>query len=83
MILDFSKYKMKAGYSSPEDIIIYPGLQIKVIRDDNMVSFYIPSGDEQYSTDVSLENNTEARKLMRDIDMFLQYRTNELPEYQL
>ena len=83
MVLDFRKYKMKPGYSSPVDIIIYPGLQIKVLRANNMVTYHIPGGEDQYSTDITLESIPEAKKLMKDIDMFLQYRTHELPEYNL
>jgi len=83
MILNFRKYKIRAGHSYQDDIIIYPGMQIKVTREDYVVSFHIPGGENPYATDISLDDIPEAKKLMRDIDMFLQYRTPELPEYNL
>ena len=74
---------MKPGYGAPNDIIIYPGMHIKVTREKHVVSYHIPGGEDQYASDITLIDQTEARKLMRDIDMFLQYRTPELPEYKL
>ena len=83
MILDFTNYKMRPGYSYPTEIIIYPGLQLKVTREKNVVSYHVPGGENEYASEITLKDDDEARKLMRDMDKYLQYRTDELPEYRL
>jgi hypothetical protein len=79
MILDFKKYKML--HQSPDSVIIYPGLQLHVRRYESDVK--IMGLPEQDIINIELTTSTEAIRLMHDIDMFLQYKTRDLPEYLL
>ena len=81
MILDFSKYKLKVPDRAPDPVLIYPGLQLHVRMFRDKVHIMGLPGDDAINLD--LLTSSEAKRLMIDIDMFLQYKTRELPEYLL
>jgi len=83
MILDFRNYRMRAGHATPHDMLIYPGLQLSVRRDGNKVIISDPVSGAQFPSEVELYDLETAKRLFKDIDMFLQYRSHELPEYRL
>jgi len=78
MILNFTKYDI---IGSLDPVLIYPGLQLHVRLNNQEVHIMgFPNGDH---INVELPTPEKAKELFSDIDKFLQYKTNELPEYKL
>ena len=81
MILDFRNYRLKPFSSTPDPVLIYPGLELHVQMDEK--NLFISGFRHVEVITVQLEDANEALNLFRDIDMFLQYKTKDLPEYLL
>jgi len=83
MILEFDKY-IEDRAPVPDPVLIYPGLQLHVRQDRHSIMLMgLPSRTSNDVINVNCASVKKARELFRDIDMFLQYRTDELPEYWL
>jgi len=83
MILEFDKY-IAPGSLPSDPVLIYPGLQLHVRLDRYSVSIIgLPSRSGRDVINVNCATPEKAQELFRDIDMFLQYRTLDLPEYKL
>ena len=81
MILDFNNYRLRPFTSTPDPVLIYPGLDLHVRTDKN--NLFISGFRRTDVITVQLEDAKEALNLFRDIDIFLQYKTKDLPEYLL
>ena len=82
MILEFDKY-IEDRVRIPDPILIYPGLQLHVRQNNKLITIMGLPGRNMDTIAVSCSTLAKAKELFRDIDMFLQYRTDELPEYKL
>jgi len=83
MILEFNKY-IEDRTPMPDPVLIYPGQQLHVRRDGISITIMgLPSRNDNDVINVNCASVKKAKELFRDIDMFLQYRTLDLPEYQL
>ena len=83
MILDFTKYNIAPNKVTPYDMLIYPGMQLEIFRDGSDINMRQPGIQQNFPQVIYFATTTEAKRFMRDVDIFLQYRTDELPEYFL
>jgi len=84
MILDFGKYKAFHNNKAIDPVLIYPGLNIHVRRlGKNVHIMGLPHHNATDFIVAECETKNLAERLLSDIDIFLQYKTHELPEYTL